>query len=142
MDNIACGSGSGALRVDNDGVATARFSGLFMPSNFVAMGTLTMKAGVERGAKGLLYRNDMAAVCCDPESMTAGYPTLSPRLRALPVAFVVNAAQAALYERVVQRAGAAGLMRKMFYCPAEARAWLESTLRLLAENRDWWAAPR
>ena len=42
--------------------------------------------------------------------MTASYPTLAPALRALPVAFVVNAGQATLYEHVVRRAGAAGLI--------------------------------
>ena len=119
MDTIECGSASGSLRVDNDGVGTAFFSGLMVPSNFLAMSVLTMRAGSVRGAKGLLYRNDQAAICCDPASMTAAYPMLAPALRALPVAFMVNDGQAGLYEHVVRRAGAAGLIRRAFYSEAE-----------------------
>lgn len=140
MDHIECGGASGALEVDSDGIGTARFTGLLMPSNCRALGALTMTAAVTQGARGLLYRNDSAAVCCDPASMTAGYPTLAARLRAVPVAFVVNAGQAGLYAQVVRRAGAAGLMRKMFYDPHDARAWLADTLRLLEHNGAWWAA--
>jgi hypothetical protein len=142
LDTIECGSASGAMRVDNDGIGTTRFSGLMVPANFLALGVLTMRAGVERGAKGLLYRNELAAICCDPVSMTAAYPTLAARLRALPVAFVVNAGQAELYDHVVKRAAAAGLIRKAFYSEAEARDWLAGTLRVLADNQAWWAAQR
>jgi len=142
LDTIECGSASGAMRLDNDGIGTARFSGLMVPSNFLALGVLAMRAGVERGAKGLLYRNDVAAICCDPVSMTAAYPTLAPKLRALPVAFVVNAGQAELYGHVVQRAAAAGLIRKAFYSEAEARDWLAGTLQALDHNWAWWAAQR
>jgi len=138
VDSIECGSASGSLRVDNDGVGTACFTGLMVPSNFLAMGVLSMRTGIERGAKGLLYRNDLAAICCDPVSMTASYPTLAPALRALPVAFVVNAGQATLYEHVVQRAGAAGLIRRAFYSEAEAREWLASTMDTLDDNHGWW----
>jgi hypothetical protein len=142
LDTIDCGSASGVLRVDNDGIGTAVFSGLLVPSNFLAIGVLSMRAGVERGATGLLYRNDMAAVCCDPVSMTAAYPTLAPALRALPVAFVVNAGQVELYEHVVRRAAHAGLLRRAFFSQAEARAWLARTVQALRDNRAWWAARR
>ena len=139
MHNIECGSASGVLRVDNDGVGTAFFSGLLVPSNFLAVSVLTMRAGIDRGAKGLLYRNDQAAICCDPVSMTAAYPTLAPALRALPVAFVVNEGQAKLYEHVVRRAGSAGLIRRAFSSEAEAREWLTATMDTLDHNRGWWA---
>lgn len=142
MDNIECGSASGLLRVDNDGVGTAHFSGLMVPANFLALGVLTMRAGIGRQAAGLLYRNDRAAICCDPVSMTAAYPTLAPALRALPVAFVVNAGQAELYEHVVRRAAAAGLLRRAFFSEAEARAWLARTVQALDANRSWWDARR
>ena len=142
METIECGSASGVLRVDHDGVGTASFSGLMMPANFLALGVLAMRAGIGRGAKGLLYRNDQAAICCDPASMTAAYPTLAPALRSLPVAFVVNAGQATLYEHVVRRAGAAGLIRRAFYSEAEAREWLSGTLQMLDQNRAWWARRR
>ena len=56
-----------------------------VPANFLAMGVLAMRAGIGQGAKGLLYRNEQAAICCDPASMTAAYPTLAPALRSLPV---------------------------------------------------------
>jgi hypothetical protein len=139
VDTIECGSASGLLRVDNVGVGTAFFSGLMVPSNFLALGVLSMRVGIERGARGLLYRNDQAAICCDPVSMTACYPTLAPALRALPVAFVVNAGQATLYEHVVRRAGAAGLIRRAFFSEAEAREWLALTMQALDRNRGWWA---
>ena len=142
MDTIECGSASGVMQVDNDGIGTTRFSGLMVPANFLALGVLAMRAGTERGAKGLLYRNDRAAICCDPVSMTAAYPTLARKLRALPVAFVVNAGQAELYDHVVQRAAAAGLIRRAFHGEAEARDWLAGTLKVLDDNREWWAAQR
>ena len=142
MDTIECGSASGVLRIGNDGIGTVCFSGLMVPSNFLAMGVLAMRTGVGRGAKGLLYRNDQAAICCDPVSMTASYPTLAPALRALPVAFVVNAGQATLYEHVVKRAGAAGLIRRAFYSEAEAREWLAGMVQMLDHNRGWWARRR
>jgi hypothetical protein len=139
LDRIECGSSTGVLQVCNDGVGVAHFSGLMVPSNFLAMGVLTMAAGVDRGAEGLLYRVKQAAVCCDPVSMTAAYPTLAPALRALPVAFVVNAGQAMLYGHVVQRAAKAGLIRRAFYSETEAREWLAATVSALAANRAWWA---
>ena len=139
MDTIECGSATGVLQVDNDGVGTALYSGLMLPANFLAMGALIMNAGRARGAKGLLYRNDQAAICCDPVSMTAAYPTLAATLRSLPVAFVVNAGQSALYEHVVQRAASVGLIRRAFFSEAEAREWLAQTLQALDQNRSWWA---
>ena len=138
MDSIECGSASGTLRVDNDGIGTARFSGLLMPANFLALGSLVMAAGQCRGAQGLLYRNDLAAICSDPVSMTASYPSLAKSLRALPVAFVVNDAQTELYQRVVQRATQAGLVRRMFHSEDEARAWLGQAAKALSENQVWW----
>jgi hypothetical protein len=138
VDSIECGSASGTLQVDNDGIGTAHFSGLMVPANFLAMGGLTMRAGSQRGAKGLLYRNDLAAICCDPASMTASYPNMAPSLRGLPVAFVVNEAQTELYLRVVQRAAASGLVRKMFHGEAEAREWLSRTVQAMSDNRRWW----
>jgi hypothetical protein len=122
-----------------DGIGTVVFSGLLVPANFLALGVLAMRAGIERQAVGLLYRNDQAAVCCDPVSMTAAYPHLAPALRALPVAFVVNAGQAELYGHVVQRAAAAGLVRRAFFNEADARTWLQQSVRALARNRAWWA---
>jgi hypothetical protein len=142
MDTIECGSASGVLRLGNDGIGTARFTGLLVPVNFLAISVLTMRAAAARHATGLLYRNDQAAICCDPVSMTASYPNLAPALRALPVAFVVNAGQAELYEHVVKRAGAAGLMRKAFFSEAEAREWLFQSVQTLADNRAWWSARR
>lgn len=139
VDTIECGSATGVLRVDNDGVGTASFSGLMVPANFLALGVLSMRAGVGRGAKGLVYHNEQAAICCDPASMTAAYPTLALALRSLPVAFVINAGQAKLYEHVVKRAGSAGLIRRAFHGEAEAREWLVGTLEALNNNRGWWS---
>ena len=139
---IECGSASGVLRVDNDDIGTASFRGLMVPANFLAMGVLAMRAGVGLGARGLLYRNDQAAICCDPLSMTMAYPMLAPALRTLPVAFVVNAGQATLYEHVVKRAGAAGLIRRAFYSETEAREWLAAMVQMLDHNRGWWATRR
>jgi hypothetical protein len=138
VETIECGSATGVLRVGNDGIGVARFSGLLVPANFLAMAALTMRAGIEHRARGLIYRNEKAAICCDPASMTASYPTLAPVLRALPVAFVINAGQAELYRHVVQRAAAAGLLRRAFFDEAEARVWLSATVRALDANRGWW----
>jgi hypothetical protein len=140
LDIIECGSASGTLQVGNDGVGVAHFRGLLVPANFLAMGALTMRAGIERKASGLIYHNEQAAICCDPRSMTASYATLAPVLRALPVAFVINAGQAELYGHVVQRAAAAGLLRRAFFDEAEAREWLTATMRALDANREWWSA--
>ena len=130
------------MRVDADGIGTVVFSGLLVPANFLALGVLAMRAGIERHAVGLLYRNDQAAVCCDPVSMTAAYPHLAPALRALPVAIVVNEGQAELYTHVVQRAASAGLLRRAFFHEAEARAWLQQTVREIRRNHAWWAIRR
>jgi hypothetical protein len=139
LDIIECGGATGELHMSDDGIGTVVFSGLLVPANFLALGVLAMRAGIERQAGGLLYRNDLAAICCDPVSMTAAYPHLAPALRALPVAFVVNAGQAELYGHVVQRAAAAGLVRRAFFSEADARAWLQQVVRALASNRAWWA---
>ena len=128
MDIIECGSASGSLSVGSDGVGVVHFTGLLVPANFLALGVLVMRAGIERGAAGLIYRNEQAAVCCDPVSMTAAYPTLAPVLRALPVAFVVNAGQAELYDHVVRRAADEGLLRRVFFEDA-ARNWLRRSGR-------------
>lgn len=142
MDNIECGSASGSLSVGSDGVGVVHFTGLLVPANFLALGVLAMRAGIERGAVGLIYRNEQAAVCCDPVSMTAAYPTLAPALRALPVAFVVNAGQAELYDHVVRRAADAGLLRRAFFDEDTARNWLSRTIRALDANHHWWDARR
>ena len=138
MDTIDCGSVRVALQIGNDGIGVAHFRGLLLPGNIQAVSALTLGAGAGCGVKGLLYRGDRAVVCCDAQSMAATYPMLTPRQRRVPVAFVVSAAQAALHERVVQRAGAAGVLRRMFYSPAEAHEWLTRTARLLEDNTDWW----
>jgi hypothetical protein len=140
MDTIECGSASGVLRVDGNGIGTTVFSGLMVPANLLALGVLTMRAGVDRGALGLIYRVDQAAVCCDPVSMSASYRMLAPALRALPVAYVVNGRQAELHEQVVKRAADAGLLRRAFRNEADAQAWLLRTLQALDANQAGWSA--
>jgi hypothetical protein len=138
LDIIECGSASCLFQVDSDGIGTAVFSGLMVPANLLALGVLTMRAGVDRGARGLVYRVDQAAVCCDPVSMAASYRTLAPALRALPVAYVVNAGQVELHEQVGKRAADAGLLRQVFRNEADARAWLLRTVLALDANQAWW----
>ncbi len=140
MDLIECGSASAVLRVDGDGIGTAVFSGLMVPANLLALGVLTMRAGVDRGALGLIYRVDQAAVCCDPVSMSASFRMLAPALRVLPVAYVVNGGQAELHEQVVQRAADAGILRRAFRNEADAQAWLLRTVQALDANQAWWSA--
>lgn len=142
METINCGSAGGVLRVGDDGIGTVAVSGLIVPSNFLAFAVLSMRAAVERGAVALLYRNEAVAICSDPVSMTAAYPTLAPALRALPVALVINPAHAEIFARVVQRAGAAGLLRRAFFSEADAREWLARTVQAVSGNRHWWAARR
>jgi hypothetical protein len=140
MDSIECGSASAVLRVDGDGIGTAVFSGLMVPANLLALGVLTMRAGVDRGALGLIYRVDQAAVCCDPVSMSASFRMLAPALRALPVAYVVNGGQAELHEQAVKRAADAGILRRAFRIEADAQAWLLRTVQALDANQRWWGA--
>ena len=142
MDTISCGSASGVLRLGDDGIGTVAVSGLIVPSNFLALAVLSMRAAVERGAVALLYRNEAVAICSDPVSMTAAYPTLAPALRALPVALVINPTHAEIFARVVQRAGAAGLLRRAFLSEAEAREWVARAVQAVSGNRQWWAARR
>ncbi len=142
MESIDCGSVNVALEIGNDGIGVAHFSGLLLPGNIRKVNEMTLGVGAGCGAKGLLYRGDRAVVCCDAPSMSVTYPSLTPGERRVPVAFVVNAAQAALHERLVQRAGAAGVLRRMFYSEAEAHAWLRQTARLLRDNNRWWAHVR
>ena len=142
MDNFECNGASGSLTVGSDGVGVVHFTGLLVPGNFLELGVMAMRAGIERGAAGLIYRNEQAVLCCDPVSMTAAYPALAPALRALPVAFVVNAGQAELYHHVVRRAADAGLLRRVFFDEDAAREWLASTIRALDANHHWWDARR
>lgn len=139
MDRIEVGCAATALQFGNDGIVAASFSGLVLPSNLAALAVPVMRIGAARGARALLYTGARAALCFDAAVATAMYPTLEPGLRALPVAFVVNSSQAQLYRQVVQRAGAAGLLRGVFYSEFEAREWLARNLRLLAANQAWWA---
>ena len=133
MDTIECGSMRLALEIGNDGIGVAHFNGLLLPGNIRAVNAITLGVAAGCGVKGLLYRGDRAAVCCDAQSMTVTYPTLSPSERRVPVAFVVNAAQAALHERVVQRAGR--LSRSEVEQMYRAREALEGmAARLIAER--------
>lgn len=142
MDTIECGTAACALRVGNDGIGTAVYGGLLLPRNVAQIALLTIRSVAGRQAKGLLTRVEQAALCCDAASMTAGYPYMTPALRALPQAFVVNAGQMDLCGGLLQRAACAGLLRAAFYSEAEARAWLDRTTRTLAANEAWWERRR
>lgn len=138
MDIIECGGARLALQIGNDGLAVAHFSGLLLPGNIQALSAITLDVAAACGVKGLLYCGGQAALCCDAQSIASTYPTMSPRQRRVPVAFVAHPAQAALHDSVVRRAAAQGVLRKTFYNPADARAWMAQTVRLLQDNRDWW----
>lgn len=139
MQTIDCGSATGVLLVDEEGIGTVVFTGLLLPSNFLSASVLAMRAGVEHGARGLIYRIEQAAIAFSPEVLMAAYPDMAPTLRARPVAFVTNLGQVEIYRQVVQRATKLGLIRRQFLVEAEARDWLRQTLSAMDENRHWWA---
>ena len=58
------------------------------------------------------------------------------------MALVINPTHAEIFARVVQRAGAAGLLRRAFLSEAEAREWLARAVQAVSGNRQWWAARR
>ncbi len=139
MDRIEVGCAASVLRLGNDGIMEASFSGLLLPSNLAALSLPVMQIAIARGARGLMYTGERAALCFDPATPSAMYPELAPAMRALPVAFVVNSSQVALNIQVARRAGRHGLLRGVFYSEFEAREWLARNLRLLAANQAWWA---
>ena len=135
---IDCGGASVLLQVDADGIGTAVYSGLLMPSNFLALSVLVMRAGLARQARGLLYCIDQAVICFTPDSLPDAYSELAQQLRSLPVAFVTNEAQAELHRLVVQRAGEHGLVRRQFHDVHQAREWLIGVTQTLGNNQGWW----
>jgi hypothetical protein len=137
-DTIDCGGASAQLQVDGDGIGTAVYSGLLTPSNFLALSVLVIRAGVARQARGLLYCIDQAIICFTPDSLPEAYSALAEQLKALPVAFVTNEAQAELHRLMVQRAGEHGLVRRQFSDAQQARQWLVGVTQALSDNRGWW----
>ena len=137
-DTIDCGGTSAQLQVDGDGIGTAVYSGLLTPSNFLALSVLVIRAGVARQARGLLYCIDQAIICFTPDSLPEAYSALAEQLKALPVAFVTNEAQAELHRLMVQRAGEHGLVRRQFGDAQQARQWLVGVTQALSDNRGWW----
>ena len=137
-ESIDCGGASVQLQVDGDGIGTAAYSGLLMPSNFLALSVLVMRAGQARGARGLIYLIDQAVICFTPDSLPDAYSSLATQLKPLPVAFVTNEGQAELHRLVVQHAGENGLLRRQFDNAAAAREWLLGLSRTIGDNRDWW----
>ena len=137
-DTIDCGGASAQLQVGGDGIGTAVYSGLLTPSNFLALSVLVMRAGVARQARGLLYCIDQAIICFTPDSLPDAYSALAEQLKALPVAYVTNEAQAELHRLMVQRAGEHGLVRRQFGDAQQARQWLVGVTQALSDNRGWW----
>jgi len=137
-ETIDCGGASVQLQVDADGIGTAVYSGLLMPSNFLALSVLVMRAGLARGARGLMYCIDQAVICFTPDSLPGAYSGLAAQLKAVPVAFVTNEGQAELHRLVVQHAGEHGLLRGQFADTTQAREWLLDLLRTIGDNQGWW----
>lgn len=142
MDLIECGTAACAVRVDNDGIGTATFGGLLLPRNVRPMAVGVLQSAAGRQARGLLTRIDRAVLCCDPASMAAVYPSLTPEMRALPKAYVVSPGQVELCNLLMRGAAAAGLLRAVFLREDDARAWLQRTTCALAANQAWWGGSR
>lgn len=140
MDTIECGTAACAIQIGNDGIATEVYGGLLLPRNIPQIALSALQAAAGRQAKGLLTRLDQAALCCDPAAVAvASYSSLTPAMRALPKAYVVNRGQIALCNALPRGGGGAGLLRAVFLREDDAREWLDRTTRALAANQDWWA---
>ena len=143
MDTIECGTAESVIQSGNDGLATAVHGGLLLPRIVPQIALCALRAAADRQAKGLLTRLDQAILCCDPAAASAAtYPCLTPAMRALPKAYVVNRGQIELCNTALRGAGPAGLLRGVFLREDDAREWLAKTARALAANRDWWVSRR
>lgn len=143
MDTIECGTAESVIQIGNDGIATAVHGGLLLPRIVPQIALCALRAAADRQAKGLLTRLDQAILCCDPAAASAAtYPCLTPAMRALPKAYVVNRGQIELCNTALRGAGPAGLLRGVFLREDDAREWLDKTARALAANRDWWVNRR
>lgn len=135
--------GAGHVDVDStvDDIVSGRLGGLVIPANAGELSAMLLRAGADRGARGVLCTVDRALVALPPID-PQHYAYVPPAFRSVPVAVVVSAEQAPIYRDVAAAAACSGAIRRAFLCRAEAENWLREQVRALAANRAWWPERR
>jgi hypothetical protein len=141
VTKFECGPAYAAFEMADDGTLRASLHGLLVPANAGAISAMLLTAGTDEGARGVLCTVEQSLVALPP-IRERHYSYVPPKLRAIPVALLVSAEQAAVYEGVTQAAAASGIMRRAFLWRDEAEAWLQEQTRALAANRVWWSGRR
>lgn len=139
MDRINCGPATVSYEIGNDGLVRARWSGLVVPSNAGAISAMLLHAAAGAKASGVLSVMADSLVALAPVT-SAHYAYVPEDLRAVPVAIVMSAEQAQVYENVATEAALSGAMRCAFLSPAQSELWLQQRVRALSANRVWWSA--
>lgn len=141
MEKIDCGGARATLEIRDDGIATARVSGVVATGNAGPISSLVLSAGVERKALGFLSVVDRALVALppiDPEH----YSYVPPHMRNVPVAVIVSPEQYGIYARIVQAAAIKGAIRRPFLERDEAELWIREQIRAIRANQGWWSGQR
>lgn len=141
LKKFECGPASAAFEMADDGTLRGSLNGLLVPANAGAISALVLAAGTEAGARGVLCSVEQALVALPPLG-AKHYNYVPLKLRAIPVALLVSAEQAVVYEGIAQAAAASGIMRRAFLWRDEAEAWLQEQTRALAANQVWWSGRR
>ena len=141
MPRLERGAGHASFDFTVDDLVSAQLGGLVIPANAGELSAMLLRAGAERGARGVLCTVDRALVAL-PTIDPHHYGYVPPALRSVPVAVVVSAAQAAIYEHIADAAARSGAIRRAFLSRAEAERWLREQVRALTANRAWRPAHR
>lgn len=141
MGKINCGPATASFEIGNDGLVRARLSGLVVQSNAGAISAMLLQAAAAAKASGVLSVAADSVVALPPVTSTH-YAYVPEDLRSVPVAIVMSAEQAGVYENVATEAALSGTMRCAFLSPAQSEAWLQQRVRALAANQLWWSARR
>jgi hypothetical protein len=137
VTKICCGPARTVFAVSNDSTACARTTGLFLSGNAGSLSAQLLEASVAQGAIGLCISMEGVALALPPIT-PQHYAYVPPALRAIPVALIVNAEQAAFLESVAGAAATSGTLRRTFLSHDEAAAWVRQQARALSANRAWW----
>lgn len=141
MPIIRCGPATASFEMTDDGIAKGAMTGLLSPGNAGPLSGLMLEAGAAKGARGVLCSVERSLVAL-PQIDPQHYAYIPDALRGLPVAIVMSAEQAVVYERVTAAASMSGAMRRAFLWPGEAEAWLREHALALTANHVWWSRRR
>ena len=138
MNVIQCGSASVSFHIDNDGMLRVEWHGLLVPANAGALSALLLRAAADADAQGVIGTLEKALLALPPIHPRY-YSHVPETLRFIPVAFVVSAEQAPLYQGASLAAAEAGVLRHATRSMDGGDAWLRQQTLALAANRLWWA---